>query len=73
MAEIALKHDIVIVSDEVYREYVYDNEKQTSMLEFPEIAENCIVIDSESKRYSMCGVAKLGLWLLVPKLFTMQQ
>ncbi|ADQ82286.1 pyridoxal phosphate-dependent aminotransferase [Riemerella anatipestifer] len=56
LAEIALKHDIVVISDEVYREYVYDGEKQTSMLEFPELAENCIIIDSESKRYSMCGV-----------------
>lgn len=56
LAEIALKHDIVIISDEVYREYVYDGEKQTSMLEFPEISEHCIIIDSESKRYSMCGV-----------------
>ncbi|MFX1792739.1 pyridoxal phosphate-dependent aminotransferase [Riemerella anatipestifer] len=56
LAEIALKHDIVVISDEVYREYVYDGEKQISMLEFPELAENCIIIDSESKRYSMCGV-----------------
>lgn len=56
LADIALKHDIVIISDEVYREYVYDGEKQISMLEFPELKENCIVIDSESKRYSMCGV-----------------
>lgn len=56
LAEIALKHNITIISDEVYREYVYDGEKQISMLEFPEIAENCIIIDSESKRYSMCGV-----------------
>ncbi|WP_434576633.1 pyridoxal phosphate-dependent aminotransferase [Riemerella anatipestifer] len=56
LAEIALKHDIVVISDEVYREYVYDGEKQTSMLEFTELAENCIIIDSESKRYSMCGV-----------------
>ena len=56
LAEIALKHDIVIISDEVYREYVYDGEKQVSMLEFPEIAEHSIIIDSESKRYSMCGV-----------------
>jgi aspartate aminotransferase len=46
----------VIISDEVYREYVYDGEKQISMLEFPELKENCIIIDSESKRYSMCGV-----------------
>lgn len=56
LADIALKHDIVIISDEVYREYVYDGEKQVSMFEFPELKENCIIIDSESKRYSMCGV-----------------
>jgi aspartate aminotransferase len=56
LADIALKHDIVIISDEVYREYVYDGKQQVSMLEFPELAENCIIIDSESKRYSMCGV-----------------
>ena len=59
LAEIAKKHDIVIISDEVYREYVYDGEKQISMLECPEVAENVIVIDSESKRYSMCG-ARIG-------------
>ena len=56
LADIAKKHDIVIISDEVYREYVYDGKQQISMFEFPEIAENCIIIDSESKRYSMCGV-----------------
>lgn len=59
LAEIAKKHDIVIISDEVYREYVYDGEKQISMLEFPEVSENVIIIDSESKRYSMCG-ARIG-------------
>lgn len=62
LAEIAQKHNIVIISDEVYREYVYDGEKQTSMLDFPEISENCIVIDSESKRYSMCG-ARIGCFI----------
>lgn len=56
LADIALKHDIVIISDEVYREYVYDGKQQISMFDFPEIAENCVIIDSESKRYSMCGV-----------------
>lgn len=56
LADIALKHDIVVISDEVYREYVYDGKQQTSMLAFPQLAENCIIIDSESKRYSMCGV-----------------
>lgn len=59
LADIALKHDIVVISDEVYREYVYGEEKQVSMLAFPELAENCIIIDSESKRYSMCG-ARIG-------------
>lgn len=59
LADIALKHDIVIISDEVYREYVYDGKQQISMFEFKEIAENCIIIDSESKRYSMCG-ARIG-------------
>ncbi|MGV8915735.1 MAG: pyridoxal phosphate-dependent aminotransferase [Kaistella sp.] len=56
LADMALKYDIVIISDEVYREYVYDGKQQISMFDFPEIAENCIIIDSESKRYSMCGV-----------------
>ncbi|WP_407485324.1 pyridoxal phosphate-dependent aminotransferase [Elizabethkingia miricola] len=56
LAGIALKHDIVVISDEVYREYVYDGKSQVSMLAFPELADNCIIIDSESKRYSMCGV-----------------
>ncbi|QCX52747.1 pyridoxal phosphate-dependent aminotransferase [Elizabethkingia sp. JS20170427COW] len=62
LANIAIKHDIVIISDEVYREYVYDDEKQTSILSFPELADNCIVIDSESKRYSMCG-ARIGFFV----------
>jgi aspartate aminotransferase len=48
LAEIALKYDIVIISDEVYREYVYDGKQQISMLDFPELSENCIIIDSES-------------------------
>lgn len=59
LADIALKHDIVIISDEVYREYVYDGKQQISMLEFKEASENIIIIDSESKRYSMCG-ARIG-------------
>jgi aspartate aminotransferase len=62
LAEIALKHDIVIISDEVYREYVYDGRQQVSMLTFPELAENCIIVDSESKRYSMCGV-RIGFFV----------
>lgn len=56
LADIAKRHNIVIISDEVYREYVYDGEKQVSMLSFDDLKDNCIIIDSESKRYSMCGV-----------------
>lgn len=59
LANIAVKHDLVIISDEVYREYVYDGKQQVSMLEFKEAAENVVIIDSESKRYSMCG-ARIG-------------
>lgn len=59
LAEIAVKHDIAIISDEVYREYVYDGKQQISILEFPELKEHAVVIDSESKRYSMCG-ARIG-------------
>ena len=62
LADIAIKHDIAIISDEVYREYVYDGKQAISMLDFPEAAENVIIIDSESKRYSMCG-ARIGCML----------
>lgn len=59
LAEIVKKYDIAIIADEVYREYVYDGKQHVSMFSFPEISENLIVIDSESKRYSMCG-ARIG-------------
>ena len=59
LADIAIKYDIALISDEVYREYVYDGKQQISMLAFPEAAEQVIIIDSESKRYSMCG-ARIG-------------
>lgn len=68
LAEIALKHDIVIISDEVYREYVYDGKQQVSIFEFPELKEHAIVIDSESKRYSMCG-ARIGCLVTRSKKF----
>lgn len=56
---IVIKHDLFIFVDEVYREFVYDGKKHTSILSFPELAENAIVVDSISKRYSACG-ARLG-------------
>jgi len=56
---IVLKHDLFLFVDEVYREFVYDGKVHTSILSFPELAENAIVVDSISKRYSACG-ARLG-------------
>jgi len=59
IVKIALKHNISVISDEAYREYVYDDKRHISMLSFPELSENCIIVDSESKRYSLCG-ARIG-------------
>lgn len=59
LADLALKHDLFIVSDEVYREFAYDGVKHHSIMSIPELAENAIMVDSVSKRYSMCG-ARIG-------------
>ena len=55
LKELVLKHDIYLISDEVYAEYLYTEEEFTSVLSFPELKNNAIVIDSESKRFSLCG------------------
>ena len=60
IADIAKEHDLYIVSDEVYREFVYGGEEMTSMLEFDDMHENVIVVDSVSKRFSACG-ARVGV------------
>jgi len=59
LAEIAKKRDLFILSDEVYREFVYDGEKHYSMMDFPEIQDRVILLDSISKRFSACG-ARIG-------------
>jgi aspartate aminotransferase len=56
LSDIALRHDLYLFADEVYREFVYDGAKAKSILEIPELAQHAIVIDSVSKRYSACGV-----------------
>ncbi len=53
------KHGLFLLSDEVYREFVYDGKVQVSALSLPEIHEQVIVIDSISKRFSACG-ARVG-------------
>lgn len=59
LAEIVKKHDLFLIADEVYREFTYDGHKHYSVMNVPGIEENAIMIDSVSKRYSMCG-ARIG-------------
>ena len=59
MADIAKEHDLFLISDEVYREIVYTGEKISSMLELEDAAENVVVIDAVSKRFSATG-ARVG-------------
>lgn len=60
LADIAKKHNLYIIADEVYREFVYDGLKYTSALFMEDILDRVILIDSISKRYSACG-ARIGL------------
>jgi len=57
--KICKKHGLFLLSDEVYREFVYDGRVQVSALSMPEIQEQVIVLDSISKRFSACG-ARVG-------------
>lgn len=59
LAEIVKKHDLFLIADEVYREFIYDGEKHYSVMNVPGLEEHAIMIDSVSKRYSMCG-ARIG-------------
>ncbi len=59
LAAIVKKHDLFLVADEVYREFTYDDVKHYSILEEPGMDQYAIIIDSVSKRYSMCG-ARIG-------------
>ena len=59
LAEIVKKHDLFLIADEVYREFTYDGDVHYSVMSIPGLEENAIMIDSVSKRYSMCG-ARIG-------------
>ena len=59
LAQLTLKHDIFFIVDEVYREFVYDGNNHTSVLQLDGLEQHAILIDSMSKRYSMCG-ARIG-------------
>ncbi len=59
LASLAKKHDLYLVADEVYREFAYDGKQHYSILQEPGLEKHAIVVDSVSKRYSMCG-ARIG-------------
>lgn len=59
LAALVKKHDLFLISDEVYREFAYDGYTHYSILELEGLDEHTIMIDSVSKRYSMCG-ARIG-------------
>ena len=59
LAALVKKYDLFLIADEVYREFVYDDNTFNSILSEANISDNAIVIDSVSKRYSMCG-ARIG-------------
>lgn len=59
LAEMVKKHDLFLVADEVYREFAYEGATHYSVMSVPGIEQNAIMIDSVSKRYSMCG-ARIG-------------
>ena len=59
LAELVRKHDLFLIADEVYREFCYDGEKHHSIMSLDDLRNNAIMIDSVSKRYSMCG-ARIG-------------
>ena len=56
LRDIVIKYDLFLFADEVYREFVYDGNKHLSVLSIQGLENHAIVIDSTSKRYSMCGI-----------------
>jgi aminotransferase len=55
LAEIAVDHDLYVISDEVYERFVFEGEKHVSIASFPGMAERTVVIGSFSKTYAMTG------------------
>lgn len=59
LVDLVKKHDLFLIADEVYREFTYDGAQHYSIMQEPGLEEHAILIDSVSKRYSMCG-ARIG-------------
>ncbi|HNQ20161.1 MAG TPA: pyridoxal phosphate-dependent aminotransferase [Bacteroidales bacterium] len=55
LGELVKKHDLFLIADEVYREFVYDGTEHFSVMHLKGIEQNTILVDSVSKRYSACG------------------
>ena len=56
LRNIVIKHDLFLFADEVYREFCYDGNTHHSVLNIEGLEQHTVVIDSTSKRYSMCGI-----------------
>ena len=56
LRDIVIKHDLFLFADEVYREFCYDGNTHHSVLNIEGLEKHTVVIDSTSKRYSMCGI-----------------
>jgi aspartate aminotransferase len=59
LAALVKKHDIFLIADEVYREFTYDGDIHYSVMNLEGLDQHVIMVDSVSKRYSMCG-ARIG-------------
>lgn len=62
LGELCRKHDIFLISDEVYREFCYTDEPHFSAMNIPGLEQNIILVDSVSKRYNLCG-CRIGCFI----------
>jgi aminotransferase len=65
LADVAIKHDLIVLSDEVYEKIIYDGHTHHSIASLPEMKERCITVNSLSKTYAMTGW-RLG-YAIAPK------
>lgn len=68
LADLAKEHNLFLIADEVYREFIYSGEPLSSVGSYTDAAENIIIIDSVSKRFSACG-ARIGMVITKNKEF----
>lgn len=77
LAEVIHRHDLLVISDEVYEKIIFDGRKHFSMAQIPEIRKNVLVVNSLSKTYAMTGW-RLGYVVgadteVMSHMYTMQQ